>query len=122
ALNHFDPHLKLMSTLDRSAREERTLHVKGAPEAVLARCDTALSAAGTVIELDDSLKRLLDRQVTRFSSEGRRVIAIAQRAVGTETVPRDRAELERELTLLGIVAIEDPPRPEVADAVASCHG
>ena len=36
-------------------------------------------------------------------------------------MPDRREDAERELTLLGLVAMLDPPRPEVADAVARCH-
>ena len=47
---------------------------------------------------------------------------IAERSVWREPEETvDRHQVESELTLLGIAAMVDPPRPEVADAVARCH-
>jgi magnesium-transporting ATPase (P-type) len=42
------------------------------------------------------------------------------RNLGT-TLPRDRQDAERDPCFLGLAAMLDPPRPEVADAVARCH-
>ena len=36
-------------------------------------------------------------------------------------LPENRDDVERDLLFLGLVAMLDPPRPEVADAVARCH-
>jgi len=50
------------------------------------------------------------------------VLAVASRmAAAGEPVPSGRADAERALTLLGLVAMVDPPRPEVAGAVARCR-
>ena len=79
--------------------------VKGAPDAILSRCQ--LQPAAT-----DALRRLTGR--------GLRVIAVATRAV-TGDVPTATDEAERDLNLLGLVALEDPPRPEAAVALAACR-
>ena len=42
--------------------------------------------------------------------------------LGDDDIPTRREEAERDLSLLGLVAMIDPPRPEVAEAVARCHG
>ena len=120
ALFHFEPHLKLMSTADRDG-DQRWLHTKGAPEAVLARCETTLDRQGELVELDDPGRKLIADQVAHFSSQGLRVIAVARRPLPDGPLPKQREQLETGLTLLGLVAMEDPPRPEVAAAVASCH-
>jgi magnesium-transporting ATPase (P-type) len=81
-----------------------TLYVKGAPEAVLARCsadDGAVDAAGDM------------------AARGLRVLAVAQRRGPGLGAGPDQDE--RELTLLGIVGLEDPPRPGAAQAVAACR-
>ena len=57
--------------------------------------------------------------VDRFGALGLRVLAVGSRRL--ETIPTARELVERELTFLGLVALLDPPRPEVAAAVASCH-
>jgi calcium-translocating P-type ATPase len=120
ALFHFEPHLKLMSTADQDS-DGFWLHTKGAPEAVLARCETALDRRGEAVGLGAADHERIEEQVTRFSAQGLRVIAVARRPLPDGPLPNRREELEAGLTLLGLVAMEDPPRPEVADAVASCH-
>ena len=121
ALYHFDSKLKLMSTADQVG-EERWLHIKGAPEAVLGRCDTVLSADGQATPLDDDRRRSIDAQIGEWSGEGMRLIAVAERRLpDDDPAPKERDEVEQHLTLLGVVSMEDPPRPEVAGAVSSCH-
>ncbi len=120
ALYHFDPQLKLMSTADQVG-EERWLHTKGAPEAVLGRCETVMGTDGGAIPLDDERRQSIDAQVGEWSGEGMRLIAVARRRLGDEAPPSEREQVETRLTLLGLVALEDPPRPEVPGAVASCH-
>jgi magnesium-transporting ATPase (P-type) len=53
-----------------------------------------------------------------MAGDGLRVLALASRAVPE---PYDRSRLEEDLTLLGLVGLEDPPRPEVPTAVALCR-
>src|SRR5581483_9212513 len=106
----FDAALRLMSTVDE--RDGRvTVDVKGAPEDVLARC--ALAA--------DERRALLERS-ERWAREGLRVLAVATRELPPGAPPPARREdAERELELVGLVALIDPPRPEVAAAVARCR-
>jgi calcium-translocating P-type ATPase len=121
ALYHFDPTLKLMSTADQVS-QERWLHTKGAPEAVLDRCGTVLRADGEAIPLNEESRRSIQAQVEEWSGRGMRLIAVAQRRLpDDQPPPKERDQVETELTLLGTVAMEDPPRAEVPDAVASCH-
>ena len=121
ALYHFDSGLKLMSTADQVG-EERWLHTKGAPEAVLNRCETVMGADGETIPLDEDRRRSIDAQISEWSGEGMRLIAVAQRRLpDDEPPPKERDEVERQMTLLGVVSMEDPPRAEAAAAIASCH-
>ena len=119
-LYRFDPELKLMSTADHVG-DERWLHTKGAPESVLARCDSVLGADGSIVPLDHDLRHAIDARIGQWSGEGKRLIAVARRSLPDAEPPKDRAEVETGLTLLGLVAMEDPPRAQVADAMASCH-
>jgi calcium-translocating P-type ATPase len=106
ALFAFDSDRKLMTTIDA---EETGLvaYTKGAPERVLARCTLTPSARAAVMA-----------EAEAFAADGLRLLALARR--GLELVG-DRDEIERELEYVGLVALLDPPRPEVPDAVASCH-
>ena len=55
----------------------------------------------------------------RLTAEGYRVLALAER--DAESLPDRLEDLEAELRLAGLVGIADPPRAEVADAVAKCR-
>ncbi len=107
ALYPFDPRLKRMSTVD-SVGAGLWVSTKGAPEQVLPRC--VLSA-----EERTRLMVLVDEMAGRAL----RVLAVAGRPLAS--MPAGRAEAETGLRLLGLVGLVDPPRPEVAAAVADCH-
>jgi calcium-translocating P-type ATPase len=121
-LYRFDPTLRLMSTVDEREDGTLTVHAKGAPEEVLARA-TRIGARGSHRELAESDRAEVLAVLERYATRGLRVLAVARRRLpdGAEP-PARREDAERELCLLGLVALFDPPRPEVADAVARCHG
>ena len=118
---HFDPHLKRMSTADEvDGRVE--LSLKGAPESVIGLCDTMVSSDGSEPVLEDEARSAVDDFVTAAASSGLRVLAIARRPLAaSEVTAADRGGLERGLCLVGLVAMIDPPRPEVAAAIALAH-
>ncbi|MVU78372.1 HAD-IC family P-type ATPase [Nocardia sp. ET3-3] len=121
-LFHFDSARKRMSTLDSGASGERLVHVKGAPESVLPLCVLELDAQGRPAALTDARRRELDQLVDGLARRGLRVLAVAERELRAgERDPARAEQAERGLTLLGVVAMVDPPRPEVAEAVAACH-
>jgi calcium-translocating P-type ATPase len=97
----FDSRRRRMSVV---AGEE--LLVKGAPESVLPRCGVVEGAAA-------ALERMADR--------GLRVIAAARRPANDLSPAGDADAAETGLELLGLVGIEDPPRAEVAEAIAGCR-
>ena len=118
-LYNFDPELKLMSTIDTDGAES-WLHTKGAPESVLPHCTSTVSAAGEVVPLDAAQRERASKQVESYARQGLRVLALARRAIDA-TQPPEREQAERELCLLGLVTMFDPPRPQVHEAVARCH-
>ncbi len=115
---HFDPVLKLMSTVD-AENGSIVVHTKGAPEAVLPHCDR-LAGAGGESELGADGRAEIESLVDGYARRGLRVLAVAERALAGEE-PERREDAERDLVLLGLVAMMDPPRPEVPAAVARCH-
>ena len=121
SLYRFDPKLRLMSTVDEREDGDLTVHAKGAPEEVLAR-STRIGGPDVHLPLTDRDRETVLSVLERYAAQGLRVLAIARRRlpVGAE-VPAQREQAERELCLLGLVGLFDPPRPEVADAVARCH-
>ncbi|HEY6962269.1 MAG TPA: cation-transporting P-type ATPase [Gaiellaceae bacterium] len=120
-LFRFDPTLRLMSTVDERRDGGLTVHVKGAPEEVLAR-STMIGGADGHVPLTEEHRRLVLEVLERYAEQGLRVLAVARRRLPEGAAPPDRREdAERDLCLLGLVALVDPPRPEVAAAVAACH-
>ena len=115
---HFDPVLKLMSTVAR--RDGRLwIDAKGAPEALLPRCSTIVSDDGAERQLGAREHAEVEATTDAYARRGLRVLAVAQRETGG--VPERREHAERELCFLGLVAMVDPPRTEVAGAVAACR-
>jgi magnesium-transporting ATPase (P-type) len=112
----------MSSTVDRepAGGTGLVLHVKGAPEAVLERSTGTLGDDG-VRELDAAARTLLADRVQDLTRQGLRVLAVARRDLPGPRWP-ERDEAERDLCFLGLVGLLDPPRPEVASAVATCHG
>ncbi len=120
AVFRFDPALRLMTTVDKNDGAV-TLDTKGAPEEVLARCDTIVLADGSERPLSDS-QPAIEATVDAYARRGLRVLAVARRSLDPgEPVPRRREDAEHRLSFLGLVALFDPPRPEVAEAVAACR-
>ncbi|GMV64042.1 MAG: carbonate dehydratase [Parvibaculum sp.] len=113
----FDARHRYMATLNARDGHAPVLYVKGAPERVIAMCERAAAPEGTC-DLDAG--RWL-RQVDALAAEGQRVIALARRVMpeGTETI--SQADAETGLTMLGLVALIDPPRPEAVNAIAECR-
>lgn len=117
-LFHFDPVRKVMSTVDRQG-SNLVLHVKGAPESVLPNCDRVMSVDGRAVEFSDDDRRKIEEQVGSYAVHGLRVLAAAVKS--GPAMPSDRSDAERHLTFVGLIAMVDPPRREVADAVSRCH-
>ncbi len=119
---HFNPELKLMTTIDAPADLAPVVHTKGAPEVVLSRCTHVLDCDGTPVVLDEQQRRAVDAQVNAFAAQGLRVLAFAQRQLPASVgPPHRRDDAERDLCLVGLIAMLDPPRPGVAESVAACR-
>lgn len=114
----FDPRRQRMSTIDEIAGS-RWVHAKGAPDRLLERC-TTIATDGEPRALDDTLRADVLADVERLAAQGLRVLAVARRPLAEGAAPA-RDEAEAQLTLLGLVALLDPPRAEVHDAVDRCH-
>ena len=115
----FQSAVRMSSTVDR-VDGAVFVHVKGAPEALLAKSSRWLSVDGPV-PLSDVDRAGIAAAIDRLAQRGLRVIGVGQQALESARWPDDRAEAERDLTFLGLVALLDPPRPEVAAAVETCH-
>jgi calcium-translocating P-type ATPase len=120
AMFRFDATRRLMSTVD-AGETGLTVHTKGAPEAVLARCSRVLEPDGALTALAEERRTALLAQADTYAARGLRLIALAIRPLVAGPIPEDRDEVESDLIFLGIAGLVDPPRAEVPDAVARCH-
>jgi calcium-translocating P-type ATPase len=117
---HFDPVLKRMSTVDEFDGR-LWVHSKGAPEQLLPTC-TTIRAAGQERALGPDEMLSVKDAVEELAEQGLRVLGVADRELeANASAPERREEAERDLCFLALVAMLDPPRPEVAGAVARCH-
>lgn len=113
----FDSERKRMTTIhDREG--ERVAFVKGGADVVLALCARAL-VRGEVRDLNESDREELRSANEELASSGYRTLAFAMRTV-EDGFSADES-LERDLTYIGILGMVDPPRVEVADALAECR-
>ncbi|WP_273522835.1 cation-transporting P-type ATPase [Rhodosalinus sediminis] len=114
----FDSAHRYMATLHHDHEGRACIHVKGAPEAVLALCADQRAAHGGSEPLDAA--RWHER-VEELAAEGQRVIAVAARSVPQEHTVLNTSDVEGRLTLIGLIGLIDPPRAEAIEAVADCH-
>jgi Ca2+ transporting ATPase len=127
ATYEFSRDRKSMSVLVQNGTQQK-LFVKGAPESIIERCThTLLGRDGKKVPLDRKLADLLLKEVVDYGNKGLRVIALASRdGVNDEPLlhkaksTSEYAALEQNLTLLGLVGMLDPPRPEVPAAIQKC--
>lgn len=111
----FDARRKRMSTIHRNQRSEIAF-VKGAPREVLQLCNTILMH-GEVRPLDEATRAEIMRVNDEFARNALRVLALARRDLPPRTGSYTPEQVERDLTFLGLAAMMDPPRPEVAAAI-----
>jgi len=120
AIFRFDPRLKLMTTVDELDGVP-VISVKGAPEAVMAHVSRLLGPAGERPVTDGDRARVAG-VMEGYGRQGLRVLALARRVLPAgASVPATREEAEADLCLLGLTAMQDPPRPEVPAAIAQVH-
>ncbi|MFJ3404851.1 cation-translocating P-type ATPase [Promicromonospora sp. NPDC090134] len=117
----FTSERKLMSALvDPPGDGAWALVTKGAPDVLLPRC-TDLQVGDETVPLDDERRAVALAQVERLSGQAYRTLGVAYRRVPEDTGPEGLEEHESDLVYLGVVGIIDPPRPEVAAAVAEAR-
>ncbi|MEF2550126.1 HAD-IC family P-type ATPase [Aurantimonas sp. A2-1-M11] len=114
----FDAAHRYMATLHHDREGHGFIHVKGAPEAVLALCADQRAGDGATEPLD---AHHWQQTVEELAGEGQRVIAVAARAVAPEQASLTSTDIDGQLTLIGLIGLIDPPRAEAIAAVAECH-
>ena len=115
----FDARHRYMATLHHDPEGKASIHVKGAPERVIAMCSAQRGPSAEFAPLD---KDYWNGVADDIAAKGQRVLAFAARSVPLEHSGLVAADLDGQLVLLGLVGLIDPPRPEAILAVAECHG
>ncbi len=122
----FENQSQIQNPKSQIARE--VAFVKGAPKEVLQLC-THILIDGQPRPLDDVVRAEIVAANDDYARNALRVLALAQRELparpaGAEAAPGSAYSIERVergLTFLGLAAMMDPPRPEVAEAVQTCR-
>src|SRR5512133_234924 len=112
----FDSERKRMSTVHRS-ETGFLAYTKGAPESVIPLCSAQWRVEGAVPLQQEAMLAAAEALAAR----GLRVLALARRTHATLPTPGEAESVESGLSLIGLVGLIDPPRPEAALAVRDCQ-
>lgn len=104
-------------TVIRVRDGKRWAFVKGAPEVIVERCAQVLTRQG-VRDLTEQQRACLHQSSTQMARTALRVLALASRPL---EAAEPEADVERRLTFLGFVGLQDPPRPEARQAIRHCQ-
>jgi magnesium-transporting ATPase (P-type) len=115
----FESEHKFMATLHKSAGGKQFFLVKGAPEVILEHCDRQATKDAQAVPIDrDQFLKASDT----LAAQGERVLGLAwleDTAVHAGNL--GPADLPKNLVLLGLIGLLDPPRKEAIEAVKECH-
>jgi Ca2+-transporting ATPase len=115
----FDSDRKQM-TIIRKLGNGHIAYVKGAPDILIGHC-TTLEIEGKVLPFDSEQREKVMEANASLADKAMRVLAVACRPFDSLPERMDAEEIEKELTFLGLVAMIDPPRPEVKLAMEDCR-
>jgi magnesium-transporting ATPase (P-type) len=115
----FESEHRFMATLHKDAAGKQFLLVKGAPEVILEHCDRQAIIGGQAAPIDrDHFANASDE----LAAQGERVLALAWlEDPGVNAGNLVPADLPKNLVLLGLIGLLDPPRAEAIEAVTECH-
>jgi Ca2+-transporting ATPase len=122
----FDSEYKFMATFHRMTgmKGEPVIrcYVKGAPDVLISRASTFRDPHGDLIDITDANRHLALEANDAMANKGERVMVVAQRDFDPEFFEPDGhlLDLVKDLTLLAMVGIVDPPRAEARTAIAKC--
>lgn len=115
----FDARRKRMATIHREVNREIAF-VKGAPREVLQLC-TEILMDGEAVPLTNQLREEIMSVNDGYARGALRVLALARRELPPRSGAYTAESIEQDLTFLGLMAMMDPPRPQVEKAVQTCR-
>ncbi len=115
----FDSQRKSMSSIHQE-NGKQVAYIKGAPKKII-NLSSNISVDGEVKLFSDENKVKVITKHDELASSGLRILAMAYRNLPVDYDNYRADAVEQDLTFLGMVAMQDPPRPEVKPAVKDCH-
>ncbi|GJQ48062.1 MAG: cation-translocating P-type ATPase [Candidatus Kuenenia stuttgartiensis] len=115
----FDSERKKMSTI-RGTSPALQVCEKGAPDVILQDC-TKIYHDGTTRDLTENDIQVILEENNNLAGSALRVLGVAYKPLDREITNPVPDTVEREMIFVGLLAMIDPPRPEVKEAVAVCH-
>ena len=121
----FDSDVKKMSVIfNDSHADKQHVFTKGAVERVIGSCPR-YQCGDEIIDFPESVREEVLKNMVAMASLGLRVLALASRTdfrhINENEAELERSEFEENLVFRGLVGLYDPPRPESAPSVRSCH-
>ncbi|NMD71071.1 cation-transporting P-type ATPase [Bacillus sp. DNRA2] len=128
---HFDSRRKRMTTIHQLPEpvngKNRVAYTKGAPKELIELCSSVF-IDGKISPITDEMKQTALAANDEYARQGLRVLAVAVRYLGgdEQAVPASLSAytpelIEEDMMFVGFVVMADPPRAEVAEAVAKAH-
>jgi len=115
----FDSDRKRMSIIN-SMRDTTYVLAKGAPESIL-QISSYCFKGKDIVPFNTSMEEKSVELYHSLMDQGLRVLAFAYREVKSDEVIANKEEAERDMIFMGFIGLEDPPRPEVAEAIQKCR-
>lgn len=115
----FDSARKMMSIVMKDQNGRQFVVTKGAPDVLVGKSESILWD-GKRQSFSNDLKKEVHSSINELASQALRTIAIGFKEISATTMILDEKEAEKDLTLIGLQGMIDPPRPEVRQAVREC--
>ena len=116
----FDSERKRMSMVYKStasSKEETWAYSKGSPESILTTCNS-VQVGDTVVNLDGNMREQILAMNKELASKAFRVLGMAKRMLSNDETNFSIETVEKQMTFVGLAGMIDPPREEVAQAIA----
>lgn len=115
----FDSQRKSMSSIHNSDNKQ-VAYVKGAPKKII-NLSNEISVERKVIQFTAEAKKQVIKEHDKLAASGLRILGMAYKNLPVDFNDYTPENVENEMIFLGMMAMQDPPRPEVLPAVEDCH-